>query len=102
MRPTELERLREFASLKTTAGGGREWGLDAAELQAMMDANYARAGVTRRVVDRQLMEGEWPVLLQVMGKQGRDGRYLSLREVRTLFEARQLPARMARRLRMRA
>lgn len=102
VRPAELERLREFASLKATAGGGREWGLDAAELQAMMDANYARAGATRRVVDRQLMEGEWPILLQVMGKEGRDGRYLSLREVRALFEARRLPARMARRLCTRA
>lgn len=94
----ELERLKEFASLKTTSKGAREMGLDAAELVSMMDANYERAGERRRLIDRQLMNGEWPVLLEVMGKQGRDGRYLSLRELRRLFIERRLPARMIRQL----
>lgn len=101
VRPEELERLKEFASQKTTAGGGRELGLDAGEIDTMMDANYARAGDQRRLVDRQLMNGEWPILLQVMGKDGADGRYLSLSEIRVLFEERRLPMRMSKRLRRR-
>ena len=98
VRLAELDRLRDFASTKTTPGGGRELGLDAAELEAMMDANAARAGDRLRLVDRQLMSGEWPPLLEVMGKEGANGRYLSLREVRALFVERRLPARMLKRL----
>ena len=98
VRPAELDRLKDFASTKTTPGGGRELGLDAAELEAMMDANAERAGDRLRLVDRQLMSGEWPPLLEVMGKEGADGRYLSLRELRVLFEERRLPARMLKRL----
>ena len=94
----ELDRLKEFASLKATEGGKKEMGLDAGELATMMDANFERAGAHRRLVDRQLMNGEWPVLLDVMGKQGKQGRYLSLREVRTLFIDRRLPSRMTRQL----
>ena len=98
VRLAELERLKGFASTKTTPGGGRELGLDAAELEAMMDANAARAGDRLRLVDRQLMSGEWPPLLEVMGKEGADGRYLSLRELRALFVERRLPTRMLKRL----
>lgn len=96
----QLARLKEFSSPKTLAGGGSsEPGLDAAELQSMMDANFARATGHRRLVDRALMEGEWPILLEVMGKEGTTGRYLSLKEIRTLFVARELPGRMLKRLR---
>ena len=98
VRPEELERLKNFASHKATVDGGRELGLDAGELVAMMDANYARAGDKRRLIDRQLMNGEWPILLQVMGKDGKHGRYLSLREIRALFVERRLPTRMMKRL----
>jgi len=91
---SELDRLKEFASPKENAGGTKEPGLDEAELQAMMDANYERAEGHRRLVDRQLMNGEWPVLLEVMGKEGKNGRYLSLKEIRTLFVQRKLPTRM--------
>lgn len=98
VRAGELDRLKEFASPKETTGGGREWGLDAGEIDAMMDANYARAGAQRRLIDRQLMNGEWPILLQVMGKDGKHGRYVSLREIRNLFVERRLPARMMKRL----
>ena len=98
VRLAELDRLKDFASSKTTPGGGRELGLDAAELEAMMDANAARAGDRLRLVDRQLMSGEWPPLLEVMGKEGADGRYLSLRELRVLFVERRLPTRMLKRL----
>lgn len=99
VRPEELDRLRQFASLKEKGDGSREWGLDADEIDAMMDANYVRAEGHRRVIDRQLMNGEWPILLQVMGKDGPHGRYLSLREIRALFVERRLPARMMKRLR---
>ena len=95
---TQLERLKQFASRKTPVHGTAELGLDAAELQAMMDANFERAAGHRRLLDRTIMEGEWPILLEVMGKQGRKGRYLSLKEIRTLFVERQLPERMLKRL----
>jgi hypothetical protein len=90
----ELDRLKEFASLKVSGNGTKELGLDAQELESMMDANYERAGDRRRLIDRQLMKGEWPTLLEVMGKDGQDGRYLSLREIKSLFTKRRLPSRM--------
>ena len=94
----QLERLQEFASGKNPMNGPGEPGLDAGELQAMMDANYERAAGHRRLLDRTIMEGEWPILLDVMGKEGKKGRYLSLKEIRTLFVQRQLPERMLTRL----
>lgn len=95
---TELDRLKEFASMKVTSSGTKEMGLDAKQIETMLDANYERNGDRKRLIDRQLMKGEWPVLLQVMGKEGRDGRYLSLREVKVLFSERKLPSRMTRAL----
>ena len=62
-----------------------------------MDANFDRAKGARRPIDRQLMNGEWPVLLRIMGKGAGDDRYLSVAEVRTLFVER-LPERIAARL----
>lgn len=94
----ELARLDEFASDKSDAQGRTERGLDLAELQRMMDANFERAAGRRRAIDRRLMEGEWPILLKVMGKDGRGGRYLSVAEVRDLFIERRLPVRMSKRL----
>jgi hypothetical protein len=91
----ELARLDTFASDKTDRDGRTERGLDLAELERMMDANFERAAGRRRKIDRRLMDGEWPILLKVMGKQGRAGRYLSLEELRGLFVERRLPARMA-------
>lgn len=40
------------------------------------------------------MNGEWPVVLKVMGKDGPGGRYLSLADVQRLFVEQQLPERM--------
>ncbi|MCB4362307.1 hypothetical protein KIH07_01080 [Hydrogenophaga taeniospiralis] len=94
----ELARLAEFASEKTNVDGRTEPGLDLEELQRMMDANFERAAGNRRSIDRKLMDGEWPILLKVMGKQGKTGRYLSLKEVGELFVERRLPERMSRRL----
>ncbi len=90
----QLRRLDQFASDKTDAQGRSERGLDLAELTRMMNANFERAAGRRRAIDRKLMDGEWPVLLKVMGKAGGEGRYLSVQEVRALFSERRLPERM--------
>lgn len=106
VKPAELVRLDEFASDKLDADGKTERGLDLAEITRMMDANYERAAGQRRLIDRTLMDGEWPILLKVMGKrggkqagkQGKSGLYLSLKDVADLFEKRTLPKRMMQRL----
>jgi hypothetical protein len=92
--PAQLARLRDFAVGKKTAAGRSEPGLGPRELKRFMDANFERAAGHRRRIDRALMNGEWPVLLKVMGKAGPHGRYLSLKEVETLFTRRRLPQRM--------
>jgi len=94
----ELARLGQFAADKTDATGRAERGLGADELLAMMDANFARAAGRRRPIDRTLMNGEWPVLLRVIGRPSREGRYLSLAELRLLFVSRRLPSRISQRL----
>lgn len=94
----ELERLKEFASTKVQSKDSKEMGLDSGDLIRMMDANFERAGSRRRLIDRGLMDAEWPVLLEVMGKEGKDGRYLSFKEISTLFIDRELPDRMLKRL----
>lgn len=91
---TELDRLDEFASEKVSASGESERGLNLNELVHMMNENFKRAAGRRRVIDRFLMDGEWPILLKVMGKSGKNGRYLSVDEVRQLFLKRKLPERM--------
>ncbi|MFK8000641.1 MAG: hypothetical protein AB8H86_13655 [Polyangiales bacterium] len=95
----ELDRLDSFASDKVSADGQTERGLSADELTTMMDANFERAKGQRRRVHRRMMNAEWPVLLKVMGKDGRSGRYLSVADVRHLVVQRKLPERMSGRLR---
>lgn len=91
----EFERLDEFSiDYVDAATGATERGLGEKQLTAMMDANFARAESFRRSVDRKLMDGEWPILLQVLGKRGDPGRYLSLAELRDLFADRKLPPRL--------
>lgn len=96
--PAELDRLDEFARDQLDVDGQAERGLDRDDLERMMNANFDRAEGRRRRIDRRLMDGEWPILLQVMGKPGRAGRYLSVAEVRELFVERRLPERMLKRL----
>jgi hypothetical protein len=95
---SELDRLSSFASPKTDASGISEAGLDAAQIKTMMDANFARAAGRRRKIDRKLMDGEWPILLDVMGKSSAQVPYLSIAEVRTLFVDQKLPDRVEARL----
>src|SRR5439155_13368045 len=73
-------------------------GLSGSEITAYMNANFERAAAHRRAIDRKLMEGEWPVLLRIMGKGEGEARYLSVAEVRTLFTERRLPERINARL----
>ena len=74
----ELARLAEFGKDRPDPSGGSERGLTAQEITTYMDANFERAKGTRRWIDRQLMDGEWPVLLNIMGK-GEGERTLSQR-----------------------
>jgi hypothetical protein len=95
---TELARLAEFGKDRQDYSGRTERGLTAGEITAYMNANFDRAEGERRWIDRRLMNGEWPVLLRIMGKGDGDERYLSVAEVRTLFVERRLPQRITRRL----
>lgn len=94
--PEQFERLKSFAQEFNTPEG-KELGLSAKAINEMMDKNAERAP-HRRFLDRKLMNGEWPVLLKVMQKGEGDGAYLSLDELRILFEDRQLPARIGSRI----
>jgi hypothetical protein len=95
---TEIARLAEFGKDRPDSSGGSERGLTAQEITTYMNANFERAKGARRPIDRQLMNGEWPVLLNILGKGEGEQRYLSVAEVRTLFVERRLPDRIAARL----
>jgi hypothetical protein len=84
-----------FGKDRPDPSGGSERGLRLPEITAYMDANFERAKGHRRWIDRKLMNGEWPVLLNIMGKGEGEERYLSVAEVRTLFVERRLPDRIA-------
>lgn len=90
----QLARLGTYAAPKITMDGGSVAGLALPELRRYMDDNFKRAAGRRRMVDRALMNGEWPVLLKVMGRDGPGGRFLDLKEVEQLFVNRRLPERM--------
>jgi hypothetical protein len=95
---TELARLAGFGKDRPDPAGGSERGLTLPDITAYMNANFERAKGHRRRIDRQLMDGEWPVLLDIMGKGDGADRYLSVAEVRTLFVERRLPERITARL----
>ena len=98
---TEIERLAGFGSDYQDPWGRTERGLTAPEIKTYMNSNFERAKGKRRWFDRKLMDGEWPVLLNVMGKGDGEERYLSVAEVRTLFVDRLLPERIVARLKSR-
>jgi hypothetical protein len=95
---SEIARLAEFGSDYADGSGGTERGLNSQQITAYMNANFERAKGHRRAIDRLLMNGEWPVLLNILGKGEDDSRYLSVTEVRTLFAERKFPARIVARL----
>lgn len=94
----QLERLAGFGSDKRMADGGTELGLDAEEIGQFLKANWERAKGRRRAIDRGLMRGEWPVLLEVLGKTGPDGRYLAVADISRLVVEQALPERLTSRL----
>lgn len=94
----EIARLASFGRSYPDPCGGTEVGLNAAEIKTFMRANLKRAGTSARWYYPLLMKFEWPILLQIMGKgEGKD-RYLSVAEVRTLFNERQFPNRINQRV----
>jgi hypothetical protein len=94
----EIERLGSFGKDRPDGSGGVERGLTAKEIDSFMAANLERAKATSRWYYPFLMKGEWPVLLDIMGKGEGEQRYLSVPEVRTLFVERRLPDRINQRL----
>ena len=101
----QLDRLQTFSSMKTALNGDQELGLNKDEITRMMDANFKRSEGQHRMInklypiDRKVfMEGEWPVLLKIMGKQGQHEMYLAVAEVNELCLKRRLPQRLIDRL----
>ncbi len=94
----EIERLATFGRACRDPSGGTEVGLTAKQIDTFMAANLKRAGNQARWYYPYMMKGEWPVLLDILGKGEGDARYLSVAEVRTLFVDRRLPDRIAARL----
>lgn len=94
----EIDRFASFGQECEDPSGGVELGLTDKQVKAFMSANRERAKDKKRWYDWILMQGEWPILLRIMGKGQGDNRYLSVAEVRTLFVERRLPDRIAARL----
>ena len=94
----EIDRLATFGKPCNDPAGGTETGLTAHEIDTFMAANLKRAGDAAHWYYPMLMKGEWPVLLNILGKGEGEARYLSVAEVRTLFVERKLPDRITARL----
>ena len=94
----EIDRLATFGKPCNDPAGGTETGLTAQEIETFMAANLKRAGDAAHWYYPMLMKGEWPVLLNILGKSEGEARYLSVAEVRTLFVERKLPDRITSRL----
>ena len=94
----EIDRLATFGKPCNDPAGGTETGLTAQEIETFMAANLKRAGDAAHWYYPMLMKGEWPVLLNILGKGEGEARYLSVADVRTLFVERNLPDRITARL----
>ncbi|WGS19775.1 MULTISPECIES: hypothetical protein [unclassified Bradyrhizobium] len=97
----EIARLATFGKDYKSPDGSVERGLSASDIKAFMAANLQRANdehpwyyAILRCYYPLLMLGEWPVLLDIMGKGDGKDRYLSVAEVRTLFVERRFPDRI--------
>ncbi|QPF85786.1 hypothetical protein IC762_05620 [Bradyrhizobium genosp. L] len=97
----EIARLATFGKDYPNPDGGTERGLSASDVKTYMAANFQRAkdehepswAITHFYYP-MLMLGEWPVLLDIMGKGEGSDRYLAVAEVRTLFVERRFPERI--------
>ncbi|MFZ5713750.1 MAG: di-heme-cytochrome C peroxidase [Bradyrhizobium sp.] len=96
----EIARLASFGRTYIDPNtGSSEPGLNAAEIKTFMRDNLKRAGNAARWYYPLLMKFEWPILLKIMGKGKQDEeRYLSVADVRTLFEERKFPERINQRI----
>lgn len=97
----QVLRLSQFGSPKTDKDGKVELGLNDAEIKRLLRANFLRGaypGHHRLPTDIPIMKSEYPLLLQVLGKQGKDERYLSINELSDLLYHRKFPERMLSRL----
>jgi hypothetical protein len=94
----EIERLATFGRECRDPSGHSERGLTAKEIDTFMAANLERAKDQARWYYPYMMKGEWPILLDILGKGEGDERYLSVAEVRTLFVDHRLPDRVTARL----
>ena len=94
----QIERFASFGQDYTNPDGGTERGLNASQIETFMADNLKRAGNEARWYYPIMMKGEWPILLDILGKGKGDARYLSVAEVRTLFVERRFPDRIVARL----
>jgi hypothetical protein len=94
----QIDRFAGFGRDYANPDGGTERGLNAAEIKTFMAENLKRDGDKARWTYPIMMQGEWPVLLDILGKGEGENRYLSVAEVRTLFVDRKLPKRITDRL----
>lgn len=94
----EIARFASFGRTYTGPNGGSELGLNASEIDVFMRDNLKRAGSAARWYYPLLMKFEWPILLKIIGKGAGEDRYLSVADVRTLFNERQFPAHINQRL----
>lgn len=96
--PDQIDRFASFGQEFPNPDGGTERGLNAKQIETFMADNLKRAGSEARWTYPIMMKGEWPVLLDILGKGEGDARYLSVADVRTLFVDRRLPKRITDRL----
>ena len=95
----EIARLQSFGRTYTDPDTGTsERGLNAAEIRTFMHDNLKRAGNAARWYYPVLMQFEWPILLKIIGKGTGEDRYLSVADVRTLFNERQFPVHISQRI----
>ena len=94
----QIERFASFGQDYANPDGGTERGLNASQIETFMADNLKRAGNEARWYYPIMMKGEWPILLDILGKGEGDARYLSVAEVRTLFVERRFPDRIVARL----
>jgi hypothetical protein len=95
----QIKRFASFGREYANPDGGTERGLNAQEIKTFMAENLKRDGDKARWTYPIMMQGEWPVLLDILGKGEGANRYLSVAEVRTLFVDRRFPDRIVARLR---
>jgi hypothetical protein len=98
VQPEQIDRFAGFGRDYANPDGGTERGLNAQEIKTFMAENLKRAGDKARWSYPIMMQGEWPVLLDILGKGEGEARYLSVADVRTLFVDRRLPKRITDRL----